>query len=121
MAAVLGCTIGKPVAINETFGGVPNAVSPVNFADWQASARAFERMALYTDGTATLPVAAGAEHQAEGRLVARNNTDAEKMAEIVKSTFQNRLETVAVQGGNQPNPMEIIQALRGGGRGRRYG
>jgi type II secretory pathway component GspD/PulD (secretin) len=44
-------------------------------------------------------------------------TDAEKIAEIVKSTFQNRLEAAAgAPGGNQPNPMQILQMLRGGGR-----
>jgi hypothetical protein len=55
------------------------------------------------------------------RIIQLANTDAEKIAEIVKSTFQNRLESsMAAQGGNQPNPMQFIQMLRGGG-GRRGG
>jgi hypothetical protein len=55
------------------------------------------------------------------RMIPLMNTDAEKMAEIVKSTFQNRLEASAGQGGgNQPNPMQLLQMLRGGG-GRRGG
>jgi type II secretory pathway component GspD/PulD (secretin) len=51
------------------------------------------------------------------RQIPLTYTDAEKMVEIVKSTFQNRLEAAAgAPGGNQPNPMQILQMLRGGGR-----
>jgi hypothetical protein len=50
------------------------------------------------------------------QIIPLMNTDAEKMAEIVKSTFQNRLEATRGQGG-QASPQDLLQMLRGGRRG----
>ncbi len=45
--------------------------------------------------------------------------DAKSVAEVVKSVFADRMKSAseANRGGGQPNPQEIIAALRGGGRG----
>jgi len=47
------------------------------------------------------------------RLIPVVNTQAEKIAEIVKQVYQDRLVTTG-QGARQPTPQEFIQMLRGG-------
>ncbi len=42
------------VSIDETLEGRPSAVSPVNFFDWQAQAKSFQGLAIYTDQGMTL-------------------------------------------------------------------
>jgi putative ABC transport system permease protein len=42
------------VSVGETLEGRPTAVSPVNFYDWQAQARSFSGLAIYTDQGMTL-------------------------------------------------------------------
>jgi hypothetical protein len=51
------------------------------------------------------------------RMIPLINTDAEKMAEVVKQVYQDRLVTAGGGGAqNQPTPQDLIQMLRGGGR-----
>jgi len=45
---------GRLVSIEELQEGRPSAVSPVNFFDWQAQARSFQGLAMYTDQGMTL-------------------------------------------------------------------
>jgi predicted permease len=45
---------GRLVSIEETFAGRPNAVSPVNFLDWQQQVRSYRGLAMYQDQSMTL-------------------------------------------------------------------
>jgi putative ABC transport system permease protein len=45
---------GRLVSVNETLEGQPAAVSPVNYLDWRAQARSFQRLAIYTDQSVSL-------------------------------------------------------------------
>ncbi|MBM4089513.1 MAG: hypothetical protein FJ276_08805 [Planctomycetes bacterium] len=42
---------------------------------------------------------------------------AEEVASVIREAYSNRLATNAQARGGQPNPVELIRALRGGGRG----
>jgi hypothetical protein len=49
------------VDVSETLNTAVTAVSPINFFDWQALSRSFERMSLYIDDTTTLTGPGGTE------------------------------------------------------------
>jgi type II secretory pathway component GspD/PulD (secretin) len=51
------------------------------------------------------------------RMIPLTNTDAEKIAEVVKQVYQDRLVSSAGAAAAQPTPQDFLQMLRGGRRG----